>query len=504
MQPQPNPDSCPQANLEEPAGSLALGRFLQRTGRVLLILSLLLTAAADDERHISVYSTAATYTLPVIVREGRDYVGLLEILDPLGAVNAETAGKQWKVRYNRVTVEFASGSSKARVEGRDYEMPSRFVLENGRGFVPVACLGSLLPRILGGPVTLHESARRVLIGSVAIHFTAQVARREPPALVMNFTAPVNPMISTEPGRLLMAFNRDAVVAPGSELLTFDSKAIPSARYEENNGTARVTVNSDLPLFASFSDGGRTITISSAPQAVAPAAASPATAQKAAPPQASPAPAVAQPAQAAAGASSIPAGPVKFFAVVDASHGGDERGAALTDQLQEKDVTLAFARALRQELESQGLPTLVLRDGDGQLTLEQRASLANRALPAIYVGLHAGPLGTGVRVYTALIPARGRDTGLFRDWNTAQAAFLPISRAVAGSVAEELQKKHILARTLTAPLRPLNTIATTAIDIEIAPSVSGGADYTSNVYRQQVVSSVSAAIASMRGQLEAGR
>ncbi len=56
-------------------------------------------------------------------------------------------------------------------------------------------------------------------------------------------------------------------------------------------------------------------------------------------------------------------PPHFYAVVDASHGGDDRGALLSTQLAEKDVCLALARRLRQELESRGISTLVLRDPD---------------------------------------------------------------------------------------------------------------------------------------------
>ena len=475
---------------------------MRLTLHIILLLTLLRAGAADNEKHLSVFSNAATYTLPVITRDGHDYIGLVELLDPLGTVNAQPDGRQWKLRYNRVAVDFTPGSAKARLEGHEYELPAKFLLENGRGFVPLACLGTLLPRVLGGPVTFHEASRRVLIGSVAVHFTAQVAHHDPPTLLMNFTEPVNPMISTEPGKLLMTFTRDPVVAPGTEVLTFDSKVIPSAHYEENNGTARITVSSDAPLFASFSNNGHTISISSAPQPVAQAPATSAT--QVPPPPAQPA--TSQPANPAASVATpqAPAAQPRFFAVVDAAHGGGERGAALTDELAEKDVTLAFARSLRQQLESQGFPTLLLRDGDNPLTLDQRAMMTNRARPAIYISLHAGPLGSGVRIYTALIPAGGRDNGPFRDWNTAQAAYLPISRALSSGVAEELQKQHVMVRTLTAPLRPLNNVATAAIAIEIAPAVNGSADYNTNAYRQQLATGVSAAVLTLRPQLEAGR
>ena len=54
----------------------------------LLILAVLLVSAAGPEKHLSVYSTAANYSLPIVQRQGHDYVGLLELLDPLGTVSA--------------------------------------------------------------------------------------------------------------------------------------------------------------------------------------------------------------------------------------------------------------------------------------------------------------------------------------------------------------------------------------------------------------------------------
>src|SRR5215469_16481988 len=41
---------------------------------------------APGEKHLSVYSVAANYSLPLVEREGQDYVGLLELLEPLGTV----------------------------------------------------------------------------------------------------------------------------------------------------------------------------------------------------------------------------------------------------------------------------------------------------------------------------------------------------------------------------------------------------------------------------------
>jgi N-acetylmuramoyl-L-alanine amidase len=311
---------------------------------------------------------------------------------------------------------------------------------------------------------------------------------------MNFSSPVNPMIATEPGKLRMVFTHEPLVPPGSQTLTFDSPAIPSATFQENNGAAEIAVAGPAPLFASFSNDGRTITIAPAPQA------SGHTAQPLSLPPAvrpvNPISAV-QPVTPPAAPAITPG---QFFAVVDASHGGEERGAALSDQLAEKDVTLAFARRLRQELLAHDFTTLVLRDGDATLSLDQRANLTNVARPAIYICLHAASQGAGVRLYTAVLPAGGENRGSFLDWDTAQSGFRSLSQTVESSLAAEFTKRQVPVRSQLAPLRPLNNIVTAAVGIEIAPPAGKLADLNSASYQQLVAESVTAGIEAVRDKL----
>jgi len=313
-------------------------------------------------------------------------------------------------------------------------------------------------------------------------------------LVMNFTAPVNPTISTEPGKLRMMFSHDAVVAPGSQGLTFDSKVIPSASFQESNGAAEIVIAASVPVLATFSNNGRTLTIG---PPVSQPAAPPAPPTPTASVQPSPIP-VLTPAAVA------PSGSRRYFVVVDPSHGGDERGAALSGDLAEKDVTLTFARYLRQELDARGLATLLLRDGDSTLSLDQRASLTNSARPAIYVCVHAASLGNGVRVYTALVPGEGEDRGPFLSWDTAQAQFQSLSRIASGALTKQLQSKQVSVRMLSAPLRPLNNITAAAVAIEVAPLAEDVSQLSSAAYLQPLAATTAAGIADVRDKLEAGR
>lgn len=459
----------------------------------LISLSAILVSGAANDKHLSVYSLAANYSVPIVQREGRDYIGLLELLEPLGRVSAKPDGSRWRLRYNNGESNFVAGKTRAQVVGREADLGSKFLLENNRGLVPVSSLSSLLPRILGGPVTLHDVSRRLFIGTVATHFTASLSSDDPPRLVFHFSGPVNPSIANEPGALHMTFSREPLVGPASPTLTFGSKAMPSASYSEANGSAVVTVKTTVPVMATFSSDGRTIAVAAtqAPQTAA-TPANPAGGAQAAPQNQTPSP------PAIANASS-PAAP-HYFAVLDASHGGDDHGESLSGTLLEKDVTVALARSLRQELQSRGITTLVLRDSDANLSLDQRAAFANADHAAIYIALHAASSGHGIRVYTAMLPFSSDDHGPFHSWTSAQHDWLTPSRSTATAVAGELQKRQLPVKALAAPLRPLNNVTGPAIAVEVAPQGSDTNQLMAPDYQQLVTSAVATAVASMRDQL----
>ncbi|MGA8538055.1 MAG: N-acetylmuramoyl-L-alanine amidase, partial [Terriglobales bacterium] len=465
---------------------------------VLLATVVLLPAApSENEPQISIYSPVAIYTLPVVDRAGHEYVGLLELLEPLGRVSSQTDGRRWKLRYNALDAEFAAGKIRGKIHGRDFDFTAPFLIENSRGLVPLNSLSALLPRFLGTPVNFRESARRLFIGNIGIQPSFRLDATNPPHLIVSFTAPVDPTISTEPGKLRMLFKRDPVVSPGSQSISFDSKIIAHASYSENNGAAELDVAANQPLMASFSTDRKTITISPATSST----------DKASTVQATPAQGVAgaaprnptQP-QSSSNVAAANTNVRRVLAVVDPAHGGDERGAALTDTLAEKDVTLGFARLLRHELETRGFAVTMLRDADTSSTLDQRAAAANAAGAGIYITLHAVSQGSGARIYTALLPVEGPSQGSFHPWNAAQAPALPVSRIVSSAIAAEMQKKEFPVKGSSASLRPLNNVLMPAVAVELAPGENGVADLTSANYQQRAASAIADAVVSVRDRL----
>jgi len=454
---------------------------------VLAAATLLAAANSADEKRLSVYAPVATYSLSVTERNGREYVGLLELLEPLGRVGSEWARGRWTIRFNSVGGEFIADRSRAKIQGRDFDLGAPFLVENARGLIPISAVVTLLPRFLGTQVNFRENARRLFIGDVALQPSFQLETGPPERLLLNFTAPVNPTISTEPGRVRMVFKRDPIVSPGSQTISFDSKTITHANYSEGNGVAELDVAASSPLMATFANGGKTIILAAAPSSAGGDAPTPGS---------GPAPSQSAPSGGGSGTQPVSHRPL---AVVDAAHGGDERGAALSNQLVEKDVTLGWARLLRHELEVRGFAVLMVRDGDTAVTLDQRASEANAARASVYISLHVSSQGNGAHVYSALLPVEDPSKGAFRAWNAAQTPVLPISRAVAGAVLGALQKKQIAARGGAASLRPLNNLLMPAVAVELAPG-SNGPDLTSANYQQQAAAAIAEGVVAMRDRL----
>jgi hypothetical protein len=89
-----------------------------------ILCIVLLASAAGDEKRITIYSPVADYSLNVTDRDGREYVGLLEILEPLGTVTGKVDKDNWKLRFNSIEAQFTNGQNRARIRGRDFDLPA--------------------------------------------------------------------------------------------------------------------------------------------------------------------------------------------------------------------------------------------------------------------------------------------------------------------------------------------------------------------------------------------
>lgn len=449
------------------------------------LLLFFLPASAAEPDKLSVYAPQARFSIPVLTLDGRQYVGLLDLVEPLGTPELKSEGKRWKLRVadprssgKFAEAEFEQGSATAKVRGRQNTLSAPARVENHRLLLPLHGIGTLLIPLLGTDVTFHEAARRLFLGGTASAITTELRKGEPSILALHFAEGVNPNIHSEGNALILSFTRDPVVS-FTESQALNDKLFSGSAYEEKNGVATLTINAGAPLLAQFADNGRTILISAAPAPPTPnvTASSPSTPQTQPSTESGVQPL--GPGEAVLPGALPP--PVRrpatppFVVVIDPGHGGSDTGARITPNLPEKEITLSLARKLRQELQSRHIAVSMLRDSDSDVTLEQRVVATNLARPSIFVSIHAEP-GDSLRIYTPVLPAASEtslERSSFLPWQSAQGAFSAESSSLASAAAGALDKRKLNAQVRPAFLQPLHSIAAPAIAVEV-PADSKGA------------------------------
>jgi N-acetylmuramoyl-L-alanine amidase len=111
-------------------------------------------------------------------------------------------------------------------------------------------------------------------------------------------------------------------------------------------------------------------------------------------------------------------------VIDAGHGGSSLGTSAAKGLHEKDVTIDIAERLRKRLTAEGITVLMTREGDAEVSLQDRSDMANRGRGDLFLSIHVNSLtqrdSRGVETYylgasanpaiDALAAAENRDSG----------------------------------------------------------------------------------------------
>jgi len=89
-----------------------------------------------------------------------------------------------------------------------------------------------------------------------------------------------------------------------------------------------------------------------------------------------------------GCAASPYGVGRFSTVVvDAGHGGIDRGARGVDRSVEKSCALDTAKRVERGLRAHGYRVIMTRTGDYFVPLPQRAAISNRQWSAIFVSVH---------------------------------------------------------------------------------------------------------------------
>src|SRR5215469_127268 len=205
------------------------------TGLLLLSCTLLLSVA-DSQLQLTVYAPQKTYGIGVQNHEGQLYLGLMDLMSPLGSTSIETKGKEWRLTFNGSEAVFTEGSANVKIRGRSVNLGGKARTDNHTLLVPLGASFPLVSTLLRVQVELHPDGRRLFIDNAATHFTAELKKSDRPSLLLNFDHPVNPVVSQEESKIRFTFRRDPVVSDLSNQ-PWDDKSIHSMAFSEDNGIA---------------------------------------------------------------------------------------------------------------------------------------------------------------------------------------------------------------------------------------------------------------------------
>jgi N-acetylmuramoyl-L-alanine amidase len=410
--------------------------------------------------------TGAPYT--VFSREGRRPLATRTLngqemfsLDDLSrffelTVREDTLAGGLTVATKAQTIVLTPGQALASVSGRLISLPAPPARDGRTWFVPVDFVARALAPALGTRLELRKPSRLILLGDVRVPRIAGAV--DPQGTLARLTldvAPATPHTVSQDGtKLVIRFEADALDA------TLPATSVTDLIQAVRPGDAPAVLVVDLgPRFGSFrnseapAERGAARVIVDVLALTAP----------------TPAPAPGAPAAPSAPDAPplldlAPSGGLRTI-VIDAGHGGDEEGAKGPDGTLEKDITLSVARRLKSALETRlGVRTILTRDADETVALDERAAVANNNKADLFISLHANasvrPSAAGAEVFYLSLAeygdeaqrvARGESESLpvfgggTRDievilWEMAQARYIEQSASLAQAVEGALRER----------------------------------------------------------------
>jgi N-acetylmuramoyl-L-alanine amidase len=167
-------------------------------------------------------------------------------------------------------------------------------------------------------------------------------------------------------------------------------------------------------------------------------------------------------------------------VIDAGHGGHDRGGMPGQRIAEKGYCLDVAKRLDAVLRSAGFRTVLTRKGDYFVTLDDRCAVANRLSKCVFVSIHFN--GASNR------DASGIETYYYKGRESAALASA-IQRKVVSSTRAE--SRFVRSRGLHV----LRCTRSTAVLCELGflTNRSESAKIATSSYRQRLAEAVAAAL-----------
>jgi N-acetylmuramoyl-L-alanine amidase len=503
------------------------------TVAVLVLLASLSQAQAPAATSFTLISREGRRAIPTTSLNGQEVIALDDVASLFQATlreDALTGGMT--LTYRGRTIVAAPNQTTVSVNGRVVALPSPVARSDRRWFVPVEFLQSALGAIHDQRIQVRRPSRLVLVGDVRVpRVTARIDTPGPPTRAILEVAPGSPMAATVEGtRVTIRIEADALdlqLPPGgggliNQMRAGDQPNTVSVVLAPGAGTVRSTPQ--------VTDTAARMTLE-VQAAGPPAAPDPAAGASPAPAPAAP-PALPPPGPEVLGALLSPRGVLQTI-VIDAGHGGDDRGVRGTRGGEEKRIALDIAQRLKGLVESRvGARVIMTRDGDATVGLEARTATANNNKADLFLSLHVNgalsPKVAGAEVSYLKLDREGESAraqavkgaialpvlgGGSRTldlipWELAQARHVEDSARLARIVAEELGSRVTAGPSPVrqAPLRLLEGLNMPAAVVEVGYLTNPAEEkaLASNDFKNTVAQALVEAIVRFRRLLEERR
>ncbi|MBS1512209.1 MAG: N-acetylmuramoyl-L-alanine amidase [Bacteroidetes bacterium] len=102
---------------------------------------------------------------------------------------------------------------------------------------------------------------------------------------------------------------------------------------------------------------------------------------------------------------------KIVVVVDAGHGGKDKGAVAADGTTEKEITLAIAKEIQSLNTNKDIEIILTKDNDVYLDKKEKVELVNKNNADMYITIHTGAYPTPEQIEYNLGSAASNKTGI---------------------------------------------------------------------------------------------
>lgn len=175
----------------------------------------------------------------------------------------------------------------------------------------------------------------------------------------------------------------------------------------------------------------------------------------------------------------------YTVVIDAGHGGTDKGVTGADGTSEAQITLQLAKQIKELNANENIRIVLTRDADIFQTVVQKAELANQSNPDLFISLHCNDMGS----------AQGNTTGIeMFIASKNKTTYYDASRVLAGQLTASLQnlnEKMIGTKSREKGIWVLQNVQSPAVLIE-AGFISNANDLQklkTRAYQQQLANAI---------------